>query len=971
MAIPAAAVPVWTSPNRYRVLFTVSATGSRSNAPATVDMDFNQLLADSGATGTFDENTVEVVAYNTAGQPKVYDSSRLGHEIYLLPFRIENYYGASHDTLHFVMPDQTYTQYAVYFDTKESGNGRPDRYHGLVGDGDFLSEGYKRREVNANHFDSFCDFDYDGDLDLFKGGTEPFIFCYENVGGNKFVDRGKLANGGLPWTLTEDNGRAWVVPVFDDWDDDGDQDLFASYADGPDQYTIVSYENTTTPGGQLNFTRRGLVNDASGNSLGSNFFSAPTIVDWDNDGKKDIMIARHGLLEFHKNLSPGPNSFSPYLSDGTYVKANGVNLRLGVGRFECVDVDNDGDLDLFGGSGDGSVYWFKNVGTRTAPVFITGRIIAFFEFMDIHSGVKVADFDGDGLLDIVCGRFWERTNWEEQQPHWFGRLYKNVGTATEPRWEPRDANNGSPYTERFQPCDAVRQSGVRAVDWNGDGKTDLIASDSDGFTWFFRNTTNQLFPVFEQAELMTAGGLPFRVPYELRWAGYARSEVFKWDGDNDFDLIVGDLYGRYTLYNNIGTPTNPILAPGVLLTYSNGTPIQHSYRATPLVCDWDKDGKKDLVAGEDIGMFFYKNSGSDASPVLSTPEQITFGGLPQDYPRPNMGSFIDWDNDGKKDLVMCEFENVIHVYKNIGPNGFGDKPVFAADTVGTVLADSYGAQTLSGVDAKDWNGDGDTDILTGQGHGGSCLKFYERDYLDDYVDGTYPTVTVGSPEKGKVVHESKKMGDDETVSLPQVIVTAVFTNYFYAQSPEGYMGIRIDQTGHGLLVGQKVAVTGDLQTNSDEEHYIAATSVIPNGTGTIEPLFFQIGNLGGLDFFYDSLSHAGQKGAKAYRKTGELQDINSLNNIGLLVKVVGKVVWQDTTSFYLDDGSNAADFEDINIPENRPPGVKVLMPLGVIPPSLNSHVAVTAISSCYKSGGDVFRLLRVWDEDNIITLSFI
>jgi hypothetical protein len=49
---------------------------------------------------------------------------------------------------------------------------------------------------------------------------------------------------------------------------------------------------------------------------------------------------------------------------------------------------------------------------------------------------------------------------------------------------------------------------------------------------------------------------------------------------------------------------------------------------------------------------------------------------------------------------------------------------------------------ISGADALDWNGDGDIDILTGQGHGGSGLRFYEQDYLEDERNGTHPLVTV-------------------------------------------------------------------------------------------------------------------------------------------------------------------------------------------------------------------------------------
>ena len=78
--------------------------------------------------------------------------------------------------------------------------------------------------------------------------------------------------------------------------------------------------------------------------------------------------------------------------------------------------------------------------------------------------MRVADFDGDGLLDFVPGRYWERTQWGEQ-PRVYGRMYKNIGTPTAPKFEARDATNGAPYTERFQtPMPSARTASGR---WTG------------------------------------------------------------------------------------------------------------------------------------------------------------------------------------------------------------------------------------------------------------------------------------------------------------------------------------------------------------------------------------------------------------------------------------------------------------------------------------------------------------------------
>lgn len=900
---PAVAASVaWTSPNSCRVLMNVDPVRSgRSNSPASVELNPVQTLVSCGIFGTFDESTIEVIAYNSSGQPVVFDPTRQGYEKYLLPWRIQKRYGIDTINLSFVLPNSSYRTYAVYFDTVESKLGRPWRYPGIVGDGDLFVVGYQRREINACGHDDWCDFDGDGDLDIFKGGTEPYIYCYENVGGNKFEPRGRLTTGGQEFLFPMDgNNRSWLTPEFCDWDGDGDLDLFIWGPTGPYAGELIAYENITQPGGTLTYSSDPVVvRTKSGKSIGG----IVTIVDWDGDGKLDMISGRDSLINFHKNISQSRKISDIRVEDAVYIKANGVEIYVWSPRVDCVDIDDDGDLDMFVGTEEGRIYFFKNVGTRTEPVFTIGRIVAFYEYMDSKSAVKVADFDGDGLLDFVVGRYWERTQWGEQ-PRIYGRMYKNIGTRASPKFEARDAFGGSPYTERFQICDAVRQNGVRAVDWNNDGLLDLIASDTDGFVWFFRNKTGHLFPVFEEGERLYAGGKPLRVygeEREARAAGYARCDICDWNNDGKKDLLVADGRGWLWLYLNEGTDAAPVLAEGQRLYAANEyntamLPIDGTARGSVLVCDWNNDGKKDVIfamvghdnlsenynwppppgssssSGEDKGFLYYPNIGTDAEPVLGYPKWIkTTSGELITYPsRPNLGSFVDWNGDGKKDFITGEFESSVRLYINIGTGAVGAEPRFSS-VDGITLVQPFTVQMCSGADAVDFNGDGDLDILTGQGHGGSGLRYYERDYIDDYINKTYPEVSLATSQHGLRIADAKSWADGAEVYIPRGVVTAVFGDYFYVESENRESGIRVVKPGHGKTIGDRVDVSGQMGTNEHGERYIAATTLLDNGSGAVAPVGMTNKAVGGA-------ACPGQIG---------VTDGTGLNNIGLLVKTSG------------------------------------------------------------------------------------
>lgn len=745
--------------------------GGRSQSVASVAIDFGAALRAQGERGRFDESTLELVALDAAGRPRDFDARRAPEERALVPWRLRRHDPGDRGVLSFVMRDETHTRFVARFDIDAAGRGREPRYRGIVGDGDAFTQEPQRREIAASGYDAFEDMDGDGDLDLVQGGTDSRLRYFENVGENRLVERGLLTSAGAPLELPRDaGGRSWVSVGACDWDGDGDAELFLHFRAGPMRGKVVRFENTTASGGERTFADRGPLVTGGGA-----FVDGPvTCADWDGDGDLDLLASGSGgRILFHRNLGADRAVSAIALADGVPLQANAAEIQLRLPRPDAADIDGDGDLDLFVGTDDGRVYFFENRGTRREPRLATGRVIVFFGYLDARTGVRVFDWDGDGRLDLVAGRYWERTS-DGDQPIVHGRLYRNVGSRTAPRFEERDAQQGAPYTDGFQPVDALRQNAARAVDLDQDGRLDLVAGDTDGYVWLFRNAAGgPHFPVFEEGRRLAAAGRPIRVfgeQLEGRRAGYARPEVADWDGDGLLDLIVADARGWVTLFRNEGTGAQPRFAAGRRMEAA-GQPIDGTGRASALVADWDDDGRSDLLLAmtggdrsesyawphlnddpaKDRGVLFYRNVGPPRHPLLAAPTWLRAGrrgGRALDFERPNLGDLADWDGDGRRDLIVCEFEQRVRLFMNLADPP--RPPEFAPPGRGVVLLEAETRQLISGAQAVDWDGDGRLDLVTGQGHGGSGILFFSHDFLEDARNGTLPLVSiVGSGDNAR------------------------------------------------------------------------------------------------------------------------------------------------------------------------------------------------------------------------------
>jgi len=195
------------------------------------------------------------------------------------------------------------------------------------------------------------------------------------------------------------------------------------------------------------------------------------------------------------------------------------------------------------------------------------------------------------------------------------------------------------------------------------------------------------------------------------------------------------------------------------------------------------------------------------------------------------------------------------------------------------------------------------------------------------------------------VSDVKREPDYSNVSFESILVTAVFPGFIYVEADDRSCGIRVEKSNLTVSVGNRVKVVGTLRTNYDGERYIAASQVTYAGDGIPRPLGMNNKSVGGTDWEWSPDGTAGQRGVdKGY----------GLNNIGLLIRTTGKCIPVGPNSFFIDDGTGEP--------------IGCLLPQGVSVNPNWKYLVVTGISSCYKSGDVIKRMIRIRSSEDIVVL---
>jgi len=547
--------------------------------------------------------------------------------------------------------------------------------------------------------------------------------------GEEPVEMVKYQNPGLEVDL---GVGLWAWPMPMDWDDDGDTDLLVSCPDVPFN-GIYLFEN---PGGDRQFpTFKPPVKVGPGmHSVHVSYV----------DGKPQVLSPGTEWTNFRGK------EFKQ--SKPIYPKKNIHPNRVRANQWRYVDYDDDGAVDLLVGVGDwtdygwddafdedgiwtrgplhGYVYLIRNQGSTAQPRYAEPtRLEAGGQVVDVFGmpSPNLADFDGDGDLDLLCGEFLDGFTY-----------FQNVGTRQRPKFAEgrRLSHDGQPLAMDLQMITPT------AFDWDEDGDWDLIVGDEDGRVALVENTGK------------VVEGLPQFLPPRyfqqeaeaLKFGALATPVSVDWDGDGDEDIITGNSAGNIAFFENLNGGNPPKWAAAKLLKVDgkpirpqagpNGSiqgPAEAKWGYTTLsVTDWDHDGRKDLMVNSIWGKIeWYRNKGSLEEVEAAKPVEVEWVAEP---PRPAWNWWkpedkelatqwrttpvvIDLDKDGLNDLVSLDHEGylvwfrrekvdgqlILKPGKRIFTNPQGDPLQLNAKTAGR-----SGRRKFC---FADWDSDGKLDLL--------------------------------------------------------------------------------------------------------------------------------------------------------------------------------------------------------------------------------------------------------------------
>jgi hypothetical protein len=247
-------------------------------------------------------------------------------------------------------------------------------------------------------------------------------------------------------------------------------------------------------------------------------------------------------------------------------------------RINFIDIDGDGNQDMIVGNKNGYIYWYKNSG---APLVRPWQQISEY-FNGVKAGAfsspALADLDGDGVTELIVGTGGFSSD--------SGKIlfFRNAGSVKNPSWK------RIPDLTLSVGNDAA----VTVVDYNFDGRPDIIACNSEGKIFFFKNVSTDHDLKFVKDT---------NPPIKANFGMYAVPTAKK-IGDRVV-LIIGNSMGRLVMFD-IKKSGN-----GLVARQSKVGITTKAFASPAFATLFDKERIDLVVADGDGGISYYENLRGD------------------------------------------------------------------------------------------------------------------------------------------------------------------------------------------------------------------------------------------------------------------------------------------------------------------------------------------------------------------------
>jgi hypothetical protein len=422
----------------------------------------------------------------------------------------------------------------------------------------------------------------------------------------------------------------------------------------------------------------------------------PQFVDIDADGDYDLFVQeRSNELMFFENVGTSKAASFAWRTD--------KYQSLDIGEWNrFVDLDKDGDIDLLAELPFSYMKWFRNEGSKQRAQF---KLVAdslrdvdnTAIFADRQNIPNITDLDCDGQYDLFLGRV--------------------EGTLT--RYEESGNGRFGFVTDRFEGIEIVAQIGsahgantMYWADYDKDGDQDLFWGD------FFEAGVLIIPNVGTcQSPNLRVEPQPLTISNQkLTTSGYNVPALVDIDADGDVDMFIGVLGGAYNPHNT-ASDNFFFLERGAdfqLRSTRYLSNIDVGSESVPAFGDLNGDGLIDLLIGNKLDpkhnerarLYYFRNTGTAQKPSFALADTLDAAVAFHYAP-----ALADLDRDGDADLLLGTWNDGVHIYRN---HGTKQEPKFVRDSAATIRFERGSNYTpaLADIDA-----DGDLDVLVGEASG--------------------------------------------------------------------------------------------------------------------------------------------------------------------------------------------------------------------------------------------------------------